>query len=157
MLQTRITRARFPMWWLNFSIDLILPVALWLWDRLNLLTKMNTRNHLGEVKGGRRVRLTTSPPSMSWLYRECASFDVLEPYEPPRPVTEVLYIFFNFNSQDAHYVSATEPNQLMLFRERVTAYYENHTEHTNTQCGQNAEFTLLEHAVHIVTTWILKS
>jgi hypothetical protein len=28
----------------------------------------------------------------------------------------------------------------MLFRETVAVYYENHTEHTNTQCGQNAEF-----------------
>jgi hypothetical protein len=28
----------------------------------------------------------------------------------------------------------------MLFRETVTVYCENHTEHTNTLCGQNAEF-----------------
>jgi hypothetical protein len=39
-----------------------------------------------------------------------------------------------------HYVSATEPNRLMLFRETVAAYCENHTEHANTLCGQNAEF-----------------
>jgi hypothetical protein len=37
-------------------------------------------------------------------------------------------------------VSATEPNQLLLFRERVSVYCENHTGHTNTLCGQNAEF-----------------
>jgi hypothetical protein len=29
---------------------------------------------------------------------------------------------------------------LMLFRETVAVYYENHTEHTNTLCGQNVEF-----------------
>jgi hypothetical protein len=27
----------------------------------------------------------------------------------------------------------------MLFRETVADYCENHTEHTNTLCGQNAE------------------
>jgi hypothetical protein len=28
----------------------------------------------------------------------------------------------------------------MLFWETITVYYENHMEHTNTLCGQNAEF-----------------
>jgi hypothetical protein len=28
----------------------------------------------------------------------------------------------------------------MLFRETVAVYCENHMEHTNTLCGQNAEF-----------------
>jgi hypothetical protein len=28
----------------------------------------------------------------------------------------------------------------MLFRETVAVYFENHTEHTDTLCGQNAEF-----------------
>jgi hypothetical protein len=28
----------------------------------------------------------------------------------------------------------------MLFREIVAVYCENHTEHTDTPCGQNAEF-----------------
>jgi hypothetical protein len=31
-------------------------------------------------------------------------------------------------------------SRLMLFRETVAVYCENHTEHTNTLCGQNAEF-----------------
>jgi hypothetical protein len=43
-----------------------------------------------------------------------------------------------------HYVSATEPNQLMLFRETVAVYCENHTEPTNTLCGQNAEFFVVK-------------
>jgi hypothetical protein len=38
-------------------------------------------------------------------------------------------------SQETHYVSATEPNRLMLFGETVAVYCENHTEHTNTLCG----------------------
>jgi hypothetical protein len=42
-------------------------------------------------------------------------------------------------SQETHYVSATKPNRLMLFRETVALYCENHTERTYTLCGQNAE------------------
>jgi hypothetical protein len=43
-------------------------------------------------------------------------------------------------SQETHYVTATKPNRLMLFRETVAVYCENHTEHTNTLCEQNVEF-----------------
>jgi hypothetical protein len=35
--------------------------------------------------------------------------------------------------------SITKPNRLLLFRETVAVYCENHTEHTDTLCGQNAE------------------
>jgi hypothetical protein len=40
-------------------------------------------------------------------------------------------------SQGTHYVSATKPNRLILFRETIAVYCENHTEHTDTLCGQN--------------------
>jgi hypothetical protein len=43
-------------------------------------------------------------------------------------------------SQETHYVTATKPNRLMLFGETVAVYCENHTEHINTLCGQDAEF-----------------
>jgi hypothetical protein len=38
-------------------------------------------------------------------------------------------------SQETHYVSATEPNRLMLFGETAAVYCENHAEHMNTLCG----------------------
>jgi hypothetical protein len=36
------------------------------------------------------------------------------------------------NSQETHYVSATEPNRLMLSGETVAVYCESHTEHRDT-------------------------
>jgi hypothetical protein len=43
-------------------------------------------------------------------------------------------------SQETQHVSATKPNRLMLFGKTDAVYCENHTEHINTLCGQNAEF-----------------
>jgi hypothetical protein len=48
-----------------FSVDLILPAAFMALGSTQPLTEMSTRNlpEGGRVKGGRRVRLTTLPPS----------------------------------------------------------------------------------------------
>jgi hypothetical protein len=43
-------------------------------------------------------------------------------------------------SQETHYVSATEPNRLILFGETATVYCENHTEHVNTLCGHFSSY-----------------
>jgi hypothetical protein len=46
----------------------------------------------------------------------------------------------------------TTTNRLMLFGGKVAVYCDNHMERTDTLCGQNAEFLMLKHVVHIITT-----
>jgi hypothetical protein len=83
---------------LEISIDLILTAATMALGLTEPLTEMSTRNLPGGVKGVRRVRLTTSPPSVSRLPRENEMWEPrrLTTYGHQRPVTgkPLLYLFY---------------------------------------------------------------
>jgi predicted Zn-dependent protease with MMP-like domain len=69
---------------------------------------------------------------------------------------EFCNMYNSVRTHRKHYVTATKPNRLMLFRETVAVCCENHTEHTNTLCGQNVEFcnmynSVRTHRKHYVT------
>jgi hypothetical protein len=58
-----------------------------------------------------------------------------------RPETCQMFKSQAAASQETHYVSATKPNRLMLFRETVAVYCENHTEHINTNSFRTSQET----------------
>jgi hypothetical protein len=74
-------------------VYLILPAALWPYGPMTVLTEMTAQEFSWRVKRGRLVKMTTSPPSVNRLSRQCGSLDILQPYEPTQPTPGMAYAF----------------------------------------------------------------
>jgi hypothetical protein len=89
MLQARRSRFRVPMKSMS-SFNLSNPSS----SSMTSVYQKWVPGIFLKIKRGRQVRLTTQPPSVSRLSRQCGIFNISQPHTSPRPVKGISLLSF---------------------------------------------------------------
>jgi hypothetical protein len=128
VLQDGRSRVRMPMRWIILINLLNLPSPIRSLVLLSLYQKQKN-NVSGEERRGRCMRLTTSPPSVSRMSRQCGILSISQPYRLPRSVTWIALLSYTYMIFVPHKKHSYGPphsvmgRALLLFLSLYYCYY----------------------------------
>jgi hypothetical protein len=103
---------------LLLSVVVVVVVVWRPWSQLSLYHKLVPGIFLG-LKRGWCVKLTTSPPPGSRMYRKCGSLDVSQLLAPPRPIRRMALPFGSRSSVHSSMMHMLRHAKLKAKKERA--------------------------------------
>jgi hypothetical protein len=122
MLQAGRSRVQIPMRSLDFFSW---PNPSWGPGVDSAFNRNEYQESSWRVKGSRRVRLTTSPPSLSRLSRKCGSLNVSQPCRPSWPVTGIALPFILISYRKSSFGRSCFQARSNMFHLIVVEKYQN--------------------------------